>query len=186
MLKKILKTIFFILLALLIGVIGFGYFNFVKDKYFNKNNNSVINNYNNTINIENNDSNKDNSNKNDDNKSNSNKKSNNNQNDVNKQYDTNTFDLSILLYEGENEGDTVRKVLERVIENANNNLYSNTSVTLKNVGTASYSYELDNKDDYINDLEIIRNSISETGKYNISFSYSKLKSHVDEIIIEQK
>ena len=182
MLKKILKAIIFIILALLIGVILFGYFNFIKDKYFNKDNKNSLNNV--SITQDNNALN--NNNNSDSNNSNKNIGSNSEKIDFsNKKYDPENFDLSILLYEGEKEGKEVRKMLDRVISNADDNLYSNTSVTFNNY-SASYSYELDNKDEYKAELENIKNNISDGLKYNISFNYTKLKSHVNEIIIEQK
>ena len=118
------------------------------------------------------------------------KKDNNGTSEENtKVYDTYNFDDSLLLYEGKNSASETKLLLERLIQNANSNLYTNTTVTAKNFSslniTTEYSYKDNNIEEYVSNLEKIKNSIDENSEYIVSFGYSKYKTHVNEVIIEK-
>ena len=184
-----------------------GFSNLYNNNFGNNDNNNNDNNSNNGSNniIGNNDGNNDNdsnesSNGNNGNGSNDNNSSNNSDtsssstNDeaknINKQYDTYNFDNSLLLYEGENKGKSIITLLDKLLNNSNNNLYTNTTITIKNLGsldkTISYSYKDNNIEEYKNNLEEVKNNIISEDIYIVSFGYSKRKTHVNEIIIEKK
>ena len=206
MIKKIfkfLKILFWLLLLLLIGIIIYGAYNHFKEQYNEKKN--IKNNY--TYYEKNEKSNKDkivdniknffDKNKTDNNDSdidsnNSDNTDNINNSDanINAEYNTYNFDLSILLFEGEQKGNRIIELLDRLIKNADDNLYTNTKVSTKNINSnleiIEYSYKIDNKDEYKTKLENVKNSINSDSLYEVSFGYSKHKSHVNEIIIEKK
>ena len=107
--------------------------------------------------------------------------------DNSKKYDTYNFDDFALLYEGDNVGSKIVDLLNKLIKNADDEFYTNTSVTIKNMGsldgTITYSPE---NDEYKLKLEDVKNNIIKNDEYNVSFGYSKFKTHVNEIIIEKK
>ena len=196
MLKKLIRNLLIILLLLFIGITIYGAVKYFKEQFENKKNASS--NY--TIYEKNEKSNIDKIN---DGLNNLFKKNKNNNSDdssnysdtdisyenIDEQYNTYNFDDSLLLYEGINDGDRIISLLNRLIRNADDKLYTNTSVTIKNFGSLDkkidYSYKENNIDEYKNSLIEIRNNIVENEKYVVSFGYNKYKTHVNEIIIEK-
>lgn len=100
-------------------------------------------------------------------------------------YDPFYFDDNLLLYEGKQNGNMVRSMINRLIDNTNQELFSYVDVTIKNFGSLDGKISFTNKEDYVSRLMSVRNSIEDNGKYNISYGYSKYKTHVNEVIIEK-
>ncbi|MCI8310392.1 MAG: hypothetical protein HFJ45_09645 [Clostridia bacterium] len=98
-------------------------------------------------------------------------------------YNTYNFDDSLLLYEGKQGYFGVIKVLQKLIENADNSYYAKTSVRTENFGSLTKKIVYTNSNDYKSDLEELKNSIDNTGDYTISFGYTALHTVVNEIII---
>ena len=103
--------------------------------------------------------------------------------DVSSEYDSFIFDDTLLMFAGEQSGKTVQIVLDRMIETASDDFYSNPSLTVINFG--GNRTVLDDAN-YISNLQNIRNSVGSDGTYNISFGYNKIKSIANEVIIEKK
>lgn len=94
------------------------------------------------------------------------------------------FDDALLMYEGEQKGGNVKSLLNRMIETAEDVYFSNTILTVKNIGNIDKTV-LDDSNYKANIIEI-KNNINENDIYNVYFGYNKLKSCVNEIIIEKK
>ena len=95
-----------------------------------------------------------------------------------------------MLFEGEQKGNRIIDLLDKLIKNADDDLYTNTKVTIRNINSSSetieYFYNVDNKEEYKSKLNNVKNFINSDNNYIVSFGYSKYKSHVNEIIIEKK
>ena len=198
-LLKFLKVIFILIVTTLVAVIGYGAYNHFKAQSQNKktqnsnyvihekeeksNKDKIIDNVKNFFNRKK-DKSEASSFTEDDNKSN------NNDINVPAEYNTYNFDDSILLFEGEQKGNRIIELLDRLIKNADDDLYTNTKVTIRNINSSSetieYSYNIDNKEEYKGKLNNVKNFINSDNNYIVSFGYSKYKSHVNEIIIEKK
>lgn len=195
---KVLKVLFFLLIASLVGVIGYGAFNHFKiqsqnekmqnsnyiiyEKEEKSNKDKIVDNVKNFFNRK-----KD---KSEASFTDDDSKSNNNDINVPAEYNTYNFDDSILLFEGEQKGNRIIELLDRLIKNADDDLYTNTKVTIRDINsnteTIEYSYNIDNKEEYKGKLNNVKNFINSDNNYIVSFGYSKYKSHVNEIIIEKK
>lgn len=103
--------------------------------------------------------------------------------DVSSEYDSFIFDDTLLMFAGEQSGATVQGVLDRMIETASDDFYSNPSLTVRNFG-GDTTY-LDDAN-YISNLQAVRNSVGADGTYDVSFGYNKLKSVANEVIITKK
>ena len=94
-------------------------------------------------------------------------------------------DLRILLYEGERNEASIRELLELLIENTNGNIYSRTGIIANGFAENQKVSFNGNIEQYRKNLENIKNSIID-GQYEISYEYSKFKSHITEIVITKK
>lgn len=103
--------------------------------------------------------------------------------DVSSEYDSFIFDDTLLMFSGIQSGKTTQGVVDRMIETASDDFYSNPSLTVINFGGDRTILDDGN---YISNLQEIRNSISENSTYDISFGYNKTKSVANEVIITKK
>lgn len=94
-------------------------------------------------------------------------------------------DYVYLLYDGKQSGSRVKDLIDRIIENSNQDLYRVVTITAKNIGNVNGSVDNSNLNQYIFTLENIKNSIDLNENYNISFGYNTLKTYINEIIIEK-
>lgn len=94
-------------------------------------------------------------------------------------YDPFTFDDRILLYEGNLDSDSMNKLMEVLIEDIDSKTYSKVDVELNGIGI---SY--DDKDTYSSSLINFKNSISQGNKYLVEFEYSVLRAVVNKVVIK--
>lgn len=94
-------------------------------------------------------------------------------------YDPFTFDDRILLYEGNLDSDSMNKLMDVLIEDIESTTYSKIDVNLN--GT-DISY--DDKENYGSSLTNFKNSISSGNKYLVEFEYSALRAVVNKVIIK--
>ena len=95
------------------------------------------------------------------------------------EYNPFTFDDRILLYEGNIDAEAMTRLIDVLIEDIDNQMYSKVDV---NINGTEISYE--NEENYTNVLKDFRNSISANGKYFVEFEYSTLNAVVDKVIIK--
>lgn len=95
------------------------------------------------------------------------------------EYNPFTFDDRILLYEGNIDAEAMTRLINVLIEDIDNQMYSKVDV---NINGTEISYE--NEENYTNVLKDFRNSISANGKYFVEFEYSTLNAVVDKVIIK--
>ena len=95
------------------------------------------------------------------------------------EYNPFTFDDRILLYEGNVDAESMTRLIDVLIEDIDNQMYSKVDV---NINGTEISYE--NEENYTNVLKDFRNSISANGKYFVEFEYSTLNAVVDKVIIK--
>lgn len=95
------------------------------------------------------------------------------------EYNPFTFDDRILLYEGNVDAEAMTRLINVLIEDIDNQMYSKVDV---NINGTEISYE--NEENYTNVLKDFRNSISANGKYFVEFEYSTLNAVVDKVIIK--
>ena len=95
------------------------------------------------------------------------------------EYNPFTFDDRILLYEGNVDAESMKRLIDVLIEDIDNQMYSKVDV---NINGTEISYE--NEENYTNVLKDFRNSISANGKYFVEFEYSTLNAVVDKVIIK--
>lgn len=95
------------------------------------------------------------------------------------EYNPFTFDDRILLYEGNIDAEAMTRLIDVLIEDIDNQMYSKVDV---NINGTEISYE--NEENYTNVLKGFRNSISANGKYFVEFEYSTLNAVVDKVIIK--
>ena len=117
----------------------------------------------------------------------------NNNKDNNSNADSKTIDIEynpvymddvILLYEGKQTGKSINILLDRLIENTNQTLFSYVTVTTKGIGENKV-INFDDVSSYVSSLQNIQNSLDQNAYYNVSFEYNNLKTHVIGIIIEK-
>lgn len=94
-------------------------------------------------------------------------------------YDPFTFDDRILLYEGNLNSDSMNKLMDVLIEDIDSKTYSKVNVELNGM---ELSY--DDKDTYSSNLISFKNSISQDNKYLVEFEYSALKAVVNKVVIK--
>ena len=90
-----------------------------------------------------------------------------------------------ILYEGQIDGARAEELLDRIIQNADQHVYSYVDVTAKNFGSLDGTIQCSDKSTYVSKLQSLKNSINTGANYTISFGYSKYKTHIDEVIIEK-
>lgn len=95
------------------------------------------------------------------------------------EYNPFTFDDRILLYVGNVDAESMTRLIDVLIEDIDNQMYSKVDV---NINGTEISYE--NEENYTNVLKDFRNSISANGKYFVEFEYSTLNAVVDKVIIK--
>ena len=95
------------------------------------------------------------------------------------EYNPFTFDDRILLYEGNVDAESMTRLIDVLIEDIDNQMYSKVDV---NINGTEISYE--NEENYTNVLKDFRKSISANGKYFVEFEYSTLNAVVDKVIIK--
>lgn len=93
-------------------------------------------------------------------------------------YDPFTFDDRILLYEGNLDSDSMNKLMDILIEDVESKTYSKVDVSLNGV---DISY--DDKDTYSSNLINFKNSISKNNNYVVEFEYGVLRAVVNKVII---
>ena len=89
------------------------------------------------------------------------------------------------MYEGEQNSYAINQVLDRLIKNIDDPLYSKPMVSFRNFNNLSNS-EIgpNNLKEYRNVLNEAKNS-SQSGTFNVSFGYNNIKTIVNKIIIEK-
>lgn len=90
------------------------------------------------------------------------------------------LDDVILLYEGKQKGTSVKSLLDRLIENTNQTLYSYVKVTAFGNTTV-----FESADTYVAELNSLKSSINDNSFYNISFGYNATRTVANEVIIEK-
>lgn len=93
-------------------------------------------------------------------------------------YDPFTFDDRILLYEGNLNSDSMKKLMNILIEDFSSKTFSKPNISLN--GT-DITYE--NKENYSSSLNDFKNSISQNARYTVKFEYNKLRTIVNKIVI---
>ena len=106
-------------------------------------------------------------------------------NNYDEYYNKFNFDNFFLLYEGEQNSYAINQVLDRLIKNIDDPLYSKPMVSFRNFNNLSNS-EIgpNNLKEYRNVLNEAKNS-SQSGTFNVSFGYNNIKTIVNKIIIEK-
>ena len=100
-------------------------------------------------------------------------------------YNTHNFDEAFLMYEGERYHDSVKDVLQHLIDNSNGTFYARTAVTAVNFGNnVTVKYE-GNLVEYQSAIQTLNDSVEE-GLYDISFKYGGFGTYVNEIVITKK
>ena len=95
------------------------------------------------------------------------------------------FDDNLLLYEGKQNGYRIKAMIDRIIEDTDQELFSNVDVTILNFGNKDGKITFTNKEEYVSRLTEIKNSINDEEKYNVSYGYSKYGAYANEVIIEK-
>ena len=95
------------------------------------------------------------------------------------------FDDNLLLYGGKQNGNMVVSMIDRIIEDTDQELFSHVDVTIKNFGGLDGKITFTSKEEYVSRLTEIKNSINNSGKYNVSYGYSKYGAYANEVIIEK-
>lgn len=96
------------------------------------------------------------------------------------------FDNTLLLYEGDQTSSATIELVNRLIQNVDDSMYSKPTVELRNIGGLSANeVNQNNFEQYKQVLNEFKNVIGNS-KYNISFEYAKFSSIVNKIIITKK
>ena len=96
-------------------------------------------------------------------------------------YNTYNFDDRFLFYEGTQNQNVVLHIIDLLIEDSDNNLFSKPTLKLKNFG-GDRTIEYTTPEEYKSALQDARGTVT-NGNYDVSFGYSALHVYVDEIII---
>jgi len=103
------------------------------------------------------------------------------------EYSTINFDDVFLLYEGDQNQFGVNAVLDRLIEDADNNFYSKPTVTIVNIdGLSNNSIVYNNSEEYKAELYEVKSKINDSDTYNIALGFGPLHAIANEIIITRK
>ena len=191
--KRLIKWLL-ILLLLLVGFIVLAFLlekalTMLEEK-FGKNEKDIVmsasdifdNNKNNSNQGTNKDSNSENNSAGDSNGNDKSKDGNNSNNSTNKEIKYSPFNLDdvVLLYEGRKKGSSVKELLNRLVDNTEQTLYSYVTVT-----AFGNKIVFEDKDAYVSQLKNIINSVDDSSFYDISFGLNSTKTIVNEIIIEK-
>lgn len=98
-------------------------------------------------------------------------------NNYDEYYNKFNFDNVILLYEGNQENARIKELLDRLIQNADDPLYTKPAVNIN-----GFNIDSDNLENYKSDLRSVKNSLN-SATYKVSFEYNKIKAIVNKIII---
>lgn len=104
-------------------------------------------------------------------------------NNYDEYYNKFNFDNVILLYEGNQESTTINELLDRLIKNADDPLYTKPTVNFPN------NSNINTSDITSDDLELYKSRLNEAknhlgnNTYTVSFEYNKFKAIVNKIII---
>lgn len=185
--KKFFKTLFLLLVLLLLGIICYKYQELKKegrlDEIFASTKKEIV--YTNSIDPY--EANKKTS------KEESNKKDDSNENkfvlekkNYEGHYNEFNFDNVLLLYEGNQSAKNTREALERLIVDADDSLYTKPTVEFRNFDSLSKTkITADNLEEYKSVLNEAKKSIKDE-IYNFYFEYSSFNAIVDTIIITKK
>lgn len=94
------------------------------------------------------------------------------------EYDPFNFDDRILLYEGNINSDSMKKLMDILIEDVDSQTFSKVDISL-NGSVITYN----DKDSYVSSLLNFKNEISNDVKYNVSFEYNTIRTVVNKVII---
>lgn len=95
------------------------------------------------------------------------------------------FDDVILLYEGNQNSTATLELVDRLIKNVDDPMYSKPTIEFKNIkGLSTNKIDQNDFEQYKKVLNEFKNIIGNS-KYNISFEYAKFSSMVNKIIIEK-
>lgn len=100
-------------------------------------------------------------------------------------YNVHNFDEWFLMYEGEQNEESVKSILEHLIANSNGSFYARTSVTAVGFGgnnTINYNGDVG---EYQREIMEMKSHVTD-GKYEISFKYAGIMTYVNEIVITKK
>lgn len=104
-------------------------------------------------------------------------------NNYDEYYNKFNFDNVILLYEGKQESSTIKELLDRLIKNADDPLYTKPSVSFQNInGLSNNTITSENLEEYKMNLDNAKNLLG-NNTYTVSFEYNKIKAMVNKIII---
>lgn len=183
--KKFFKFLFILLVILFFSALGYYQYQKMKqsgsiDKLLGNDTNYSSSSQNNDTGSNQNDSKSDTSDKNSSTSSGESLIKNNNYDEY---YNKFNFDNVLLLYEGEQESSSTIEVLDRLIKNADDPLYTKPTVTFQNFNNLSNNEITENDlEEYKRVLNEAKNSLG-NNKYIISFEYNKIKAIVNKIII---
>ena len=96
------------------------------------------------------------------------------------------FDDRILLYEGEQLGGAVNNLIDLLIKNTEDSMFSRPNVTLYNGDMGEIQVLYSDVYKYVDDLNEVKSMIFGGKRYEISFGYGPLHAVVNEIIITKK
>lgn len=95
------------------------------------------------------------------------------------------FDDVILLYEGNQNSTATLELVDRLIRNVDDSMYSKPTIEFKNItGLSTNKIDQNDFEQYKKVLNEFKSRIGNS-KYNISFEYAKFSSMVNKIIIEK-
>lgn len=96
-----------------------------------------------------------------------------------------TLDDRILLYEGNQNSKFIKYLIDILIEDMDNKLYSKVDVRIENIDDSvngDIKFEND-KDRYSQVLHKLKEVISNDSNYNVKFEYNTIKTIVNKVII---
>ena len=100
-------------------------------------------------------------------------------------YNKFVLDNTILLYEGYQINQGTNELLDILIRNADDTLYSKPDVVLKNFGLAQNTVTAADLENYKSVLKQAKNALGKSGS-EVSFEYNAVKTMVNKIIITKK
>lgn len=102
-------------------------------------------------------------------------------------YNEYNFDDVILLYEGTQNSNRIKELLDRLVTDADDSFYSKPSVKFENFNSLSSSeITSNNLVLYKEVLNQAKNSVNSDDLFEVSFEYNKYKTIVNKILILKK
>ena len=95
------------------------------------------------------------------------------------------MDNTILLYEGSQINEATHELLDILIKDADDTLYSKPTVVLNNFGLSQNTVTAADLENYKAVLKQAKSALGSSGS-NVSFEYNALKTMVNKVIITKK